>query len=183
MADVISVQHNIPKSIISEEGIKAAVDAATKKGAERVVKILTKTVSTWEDPPNFYIKKTSNGYEVHYDARTKGGKKFEWVSGGVKPHPEPNTVGKPMVFEWSGERGMYKAKSHVGSLNAYKGPSAKNLKSIGVVRMYQLMHPGIWPRDFAGIIMKDEKDRVLRDIVNLVSKLPKHGMQSPRLER
>lgn len=183
MADFISIKHNIPKSIISEQDIKAAVDKATKAGADRVVRILAKTVSTWEEPPTFSVRKGPEGYEVHYDARTRGGKHFEWVSGGVKAHTITSRGPKPMTFQWAG-KGNYPAKSHVGSLNPYKGMSAKKgLPGMAYVRLYQIQHPGIWPRDFAGIIMRDQKDKILREIVSLVSQLPKHGMYGPRLEQ
>jgi hypothetical protein len=158
------------------------IDQATRKGAEKIQKRLKVTVETWEDQPIFELYKSPGGWGVKYDARTTAGKKFTFVSEGTKPHPEQARPNMPMAFEWFG-RGNYPAKTHVGSLKSYKGITSKRLRMAPFVRMYQVMHPGIWPRDFATVIMRDEKDAILRDIVNGTKKLSAQAMHGPRLER
>lgn len=182
MAKFIDIKHNIPKSLIDTAQLQKRIDAASKRGAEKVATMLTKTVSTWEEPPIFVIVKTPFGYGVNYDARTKGGKHFTWVSGGTKAHTYSSPAGSPMTFEWRG-KGNYPAKTHVGSMNPYKGVSAKNLKSAPWVRLYQVRHPGIWPRDFAGLIMAENKDYILKEIQSAVRGLAKTPMYGPRLEK
>jgi hypothetical protein len=178
MPGLIQIKHNLPAKLFLDADIKNAINNAAQKGAERVVKKLKAVVENWENQPQFTAHKTSTGWAVKYDARTIGGKEFTFVSEGTKAHHIP----PPLTFRWGGY-GSTKAKTQVGSLKSYKGMSAKNAPNLPWVHIVNgVNHPGIWPRSFAQLIMKEEKDSIMRDLKREVDKLPVHGMQGPKME-
>lgn len=129
---------------------------------------LNEDVSDWSDKPKFYcnVKVSRKQWQVWfgYDARTKGGKKYKWAGEGTaqrsgKPGKKPYKI-KPK----KGKALRYDVPHFPKTLPTTSGGRPKtnitydNMETSEVIRQ-EVMHPGIFPRNFTQSLRDDLSER------------------------
>ena len=137
--------------------VRAEVTQAYKALGQEVEQVLLDKVSNWDTKPKFIVKVKVNTrewlFQIDLDKRATGSKYFDWADQGT------------------GERGGGEAYSitpkKAGGMLVYEVPSFPktqptgpiNQAPPGVYRVPEVIHPGIWPRNWTGEVVLQLRDR------------------------
>jgi len=120
-----------------------------------------KRVANWKHKPGFQARKYITGDAIRLNVYPAGEKQiYEYVTKGTRPHIIRAKNAPSLVFIWGGP-GSYTPKTTAGGGYGGPGTASGSLRAFKEVR-----HPGNEPRDFEGIIRKEEAPWFSRTMEN-----------------